>query len=745
MESNSNSSSSSSNDTTPPQKKSKLGKLNTITLILSIVYFITLYISIAHPENATRIESINNNNNKEFLKDFHQSSPKKVTTNAFDQNNTHNNKAPSSPILTAYLETINQDEWKIKPLPIRSKNAQSTKLKKITYPNLQSCKNLPSQWPVDNYPDDDPFLPWIHDVFPSNDGKVITFIAQNKRRCHTGKDYDDVKKHMSPQVSLFQHVPIKRIFKEDDEIRYKLTSHEHADFDGVHTRFICKFKNANINIETLSTFHVDYDYATFRKRGGHTTTFNENAKDFNNLWTSQLIFHCPAPKELQDIIKNGDSVINDYATIFLDLIPIRTPPRYIRSDDFLQPKYGIPNKFNATYEFGDNHILPLIKDSGRWENIPICKPSLLTYFESKNDNPSAIKMNNNDDISSSSSSTLPNINHTLVAFTWTSKSFQTRKSATLSDGERRLKEWLTFHIMVGFDHIYVYDNTHAFDNTTSLQSVISTFPSNKVTRINWPSKICNNNPGGKDDRGERSSQYAAESSCLMRFGVHSKWISMLDTDEYLIPMGRYTDMRQLLAKLEEQDVKIYTFNSFRTRPIISRFEPPKAVQCFGKRRCFQPIVPNNSSFLHAYNCESEKPPKRKTVPAEKQIYRTDYVLLHFIHYSVTTTDTMKTLSELNVQDAAWTLQRYQETKERVSDEINEATMIHTKTVPYEHTTNFEFLGKHLKSYFGFPWPDGTESKDNITNVDGFLYNCFINDNVESYWLPKLHKALGIIN
>merc|ERR1711862_755144 len=179
-----------------------------------------------------------------------------------------------------------------------------------------------------------------------------------------------------------------------------------------------------------------------------------------------------------------------------------------------------------------------------------------------------------------------------------------------------------------------------------------------------------------------------------------------------------------------EDIKIYSFKSFRSRPIMDRLETPKAEKCFSKRRCFHPTIPFDSTFLHVFNCEHEKPPKIKTVPAEKQIYRTDYVLLHFIHYSTITTEVIKNIKTKT--------SNYIETKQRYSNELTEATMIHTKTVPYEHTTNFEFLGKHLKSYFGFPWPDGTESKDNITNVDGFLYNCFINDNVESYWLPKLH-------
>ena len=42
-----------------------------------------------------------------------------------------------------------------------------------------------------------------------------------------------------------------------------------------------------------------------------------------------------------------------------------------------------------------------------------------------------------------------------------------------------------------------------------------------MTRVDWPCKICSNLDG---NQGERSSQYAAESSCRLRFGVHAKWL-----------------------------------------------------------------------------------------------------------------------------------------------------------------------------------------------------------------------------
>jgi hypothetical protein len=60
-------------------------------------------------------------------------------------------------ILTAYLEPVNQTSWVTRPLPIRE--IQATGLSKISYPRLRSCSKLPQQWPVDDYPDEDPFLP----------------------------------------------------------------------------------------------------------------------------------------------------------------------------------------------------------------------------------------------------------------------------------------------------------------------------------------------------------------------------------------------------------------------------------------------------------------------------------------------------------------------------------------------------------------------------------------------------------
>ena len=58
----------------------------------------------------------------------------------------------------------------------------------------------------------------------------------------------------------------------------------------------------------------------------------------------------------------------------------------------------------------------------------------------------------------------------------------------MSDTTRRLIEWIEFHLLVGFDHIYVYDNTGAHTDKTTLEpTLFPRFSESEVTRIDWVS------------------------------------------------------------------------------------------------------------------------------------------------------------------------------------------------------------------------------------------------------------------
>eukprot|EP00559_Dactyliosolen_fragilissimus_P008562 CAMPEP_0184872140 /NCGR_PEP_ID=MMETSP0580-20130426/41115_1 /TAXON_ID=1118495 /ORGANISM="Dactyliosolen fragilissimus" /LENGTH=764 /DNA_ID=CAMNT_0027374885 /DNA_START=177 /DNA_END=2471 /DNA_ORIENTATION=+ len=723
--------------------------------------------------------------------------PKSISTS---KSMSKSNSSKDHKILTAYIEDTDQSQWSIKPLPMR--NTTSSSLLELKYPKVNSCRNLPSQWPInesmkthnhrtiptmkrqtDLPTDADPFLPWIHDVFPTADGKYVQFIAQNRRRCQTGAKYADIKAHMQPNIALFQHVPIKRTsIDADGEQRYRLASHTDADEDGMETRFLCHFPS--VRVTTLSKHNVNYDYHTYRK--GYQSTFTEEGFDNHIIWTSQLLFQCPIPEQLVDIVKSGRSVVDDYATLYVDLVPVRTPPRYAHPMAYMPPRYAEKkNTWLDTEFYGTNHILPRIQDSGRWTNIPICKPSLMTYpdegdkggddkFDNDEyDNQSMQEIKHEQDATQSKSQsqtesqtkhqiipqqqlqtnfdsimTTPK-KHKLIACTWASVSFHTRGSRTVvSDGEKRLREWAEFHRLAGVDHIYLYDNSGQFHQDMNLQPVVDLFPG-FITRIDWPCKICNNNPGQGDNKGERSSQYAAESSCRLRFGEHAQWLASMDTDEYLVPKGNHTNLTDVLKKAEEEKIHIFSFKSKRAKPRLDLLDRSKVTNCNG-RTCLDPSIPENKTFLEIYNCDIEKPPRKNTMPAEKQIYRPDYVKFHFVHYSTITT--LSKLNRTSTKELGYTWRhRYQEPHVRFADEETEMAMLHSKSIVISETKNFNKACKNERGScsLGIPFEPGIENRSNpsemakttIGNEVGWICNCFPHENISNYWIPLLNKAL----
>jgi hypothetical protein len=248
----------------------------------------------------------------------------------------------------------------------------------------------------------------------------------------------------------------------------------------------------------------------------------------------------------------------------------------------------------------------------------------------------------------------------------------------------------------------------------------------------------NNNIPAHDNPGERSSQYAAENSCRTRYAQFTEWIASFDTDEYLVPLGNYTDLKDVLNDAKKGGTNILSFRSSRAK---LRFDSSRNE---GSGR--EMIA--NTTFLDAFNCDSAPVPKPSWADrARKQIYRADYVKYHFVHYSTVTEGILQTFAE---NPDKWQ-RRFGERppSERVTDEENEAIMLHTKTTSAKQTANwinrchFEFGKKWRGCYVGFPWPNGTVAEgDGSHREDGMEYNCWENDKITSYWGPRLREALA---
>ena len=539
---------------TKNNRSSNKGRLSlSLVILYALVALIFFYIvaMCLIAKHANKFDNISKSNNSSppplvgFQPYNNDKNRNKIVVNNDKNPSPKENKASHDRILTAYLEPIvDEKKWSRKPLPAR--DAKADDLIRTAFPRVNSCSRLIEQFPADDFPDADPFLPWIHDIFPTHDGKFIQIVAQNKRRCKTGRSSKEkeIYQHLAPQVALFQHVSVKRIHQAGDKdssstsTRYRLASHDEADQDGMATRFICRFSNGE---ETLSVFNFSYEWASHRKR--QRVVFHKNETDNKQIHTSQLLFRCPVPASLVETVRTGTSVVEDWATIFLDIIPIRTPTRYGAPNEYLTPYYkefrASEGAFDPVVEWGKNHTLPLIENSGRWQNIPICKPSLLTYGN-KIDEAAVLAP-------AGLTEKAPVKQNRLVSCLWASAGYSTRGNRhAINDGQRRLLEWIAYNKLTGVEHFYLYDNTAAFTTDKSLQFAADMFP-NDVTIVKWPSKVCNNNPNNVDSPGERSSQYAAEASCRLRFGPHTEWIAQVrNLKVYAI----LTDISSLFSSLD---------------------------------------------------------------------------------------------------------------------------------------------------------------------------------------------------
>ncbi len=220
-------------------------------------------------------------------------------------------------------------------------------------------------------------------------------------------------------------------------------------------------------------------------------------------------------------------------------------------------------------------------------------------------------------------------------------------------------------------------------------------------------------------------------------------------------MGNYSSIVPLLDKLDQENTKIISFASWRAWPRMTHINPPVPILnttlCGGHNHpCFELSIRKDTTFLESYNCDRQLPGKKtKVMPAEKQIYRADYVTQHFIHYSTVTQTTNLKRDDFNREFGIKRL--FPDPLSRFADEVHEALMLHSKAVARQDTAGWERNchvnhtgGAFDQCRLGIPWPDGQDENNNHGhhNDDGWLYDCYVNKRIEDFWGPKLYNQLS---
>eukprot|EP00934_Nitzschia_sp_Nitz4_P009445 Nitzschia sp. Nitz4//scaffold297_size22919//13964//15775//NITZ4_008523-RA/size22919-snap-gene-0.2-mRNA-1//1//CDS//3329546304//9435//frame0 len=561
------------------------------------------------------------------------------------------------------------------------------------------------------------------------------------------------KAFWEPQVALFQPVPIVQINSSSYRLASSIDEATHPT-----TRFQCRFQSADGILDsqtTLSEYPFNYEYVAWRK-DDFPMIDTEGDDDRSVIMLSTLLFSCPIPAQFQPLLDNEMST--PVPMLYLDIIPIRVPVRtkeVILTVNHTGPKaYKKLDQMDLGTTFGDDNILPDWKDAGRWSNLPICPRNLHP--------PESIQPPK-----------APPKKYKLSACTWTAASYSRRGDATtLSDSVDRLREWITFHAMVGVEHFFIYDNTDPSSNNTDVRDVCNEFPSSMVTYHSWPCKVCNNNRPAHASPGERSSQYAAEASCRERYGPVSEWLSFLDVDEYLVPMrpdksGSYS-WQGILDSEDMRNVSVLQFLSSRSRPRVDLMdELEDQSSCRDPNEKKNKKYPNTDkciarkpgeTFLKTYNCEYIRPPKPfRFERARKQIYRPSFVKSHYVHYSLVTSRHAETYSEFQQREpngrymSQATGRTWQNSLPEVfANELSTGNLVHARSVLPVETRRRSHECKLYSPFsclMGYICEDTVKfddekHKENVfQNPDGTYCNCWKNNVVEDFLVPQLEKRL----
>ena len=106
----------------------------------------------------------------------------------------------------------------------------------------------------------------------------------------------------------------------------------------------------------------------------------------------------------------------------------------------------------------------------------------------------------------------------------------------------QLKEWIEFHKAQGVQHFYLYNNNSEDAFLKVLQPYMI---EGLVTLIDWPYTYANN-----DNGMWRQIQFGAYMDCIRKYEHETKWLAIIDSDEYLFcPTGK--KIPELLANYKD--------------------------------------------------------------------------------------------------------------------------------------------------------------------------------------------------
>jgi glycosyltransferase involved in cell wall biosynthesis len=120
------------------------------------------------------------------------------------------------------------------------------------------------------------------------------------------------------------------------------------------------------------------------------------------------------------------------------------------------------------------------------------------------------------------------------------------------DSAPYLDEWIRFHLKVGFDHLYLYDN----DSSDDCELIIRPFVARGQVTLH-------KSPGNGQQR-------LVFQNCLDTYRGRARWIAFIDDDEFLFPAEK-NNLKEILPEYEQHAGLaacwlLFGSNGHRTQP-----------------------------------------------------------------------------------------------------------------------------------------------------------------------------------
>ena len=116
-----------------------------------------------------------------------------------------------------------------------------------------------------------------------------------------------------------------------------------------------------------------------------------------------------------------------------------------------------------------------------------------------------------------------------------------------------LKEWIEYHLIVGYEHFYVYNN---FSEDNYEEVLAPYIEKGLVTLIDWPIK---------------SGQMQAYNDCVEKFKDDNYWICFQDADEFAVPI-KHNDVKEYLHNFEKFPCVLEFYRNFTSGGIVEETE-----------------------------------------------------------------------------------------------------------------------------------------------------------------------------